>query len=169
MKSTRVAFALTLLLAAGSGHAVEVSMAQGGVHFSVPDGWLGIMETEGDPEARVFQVPDASATGRTALARVTVTVKQVASMAEFSQYQAEASAKALGLPGYQAETVQPAPNTSRYSARENGVTFSYVEHYWFKPGYAIQLRCMRPAQSEAGAAWAGAFDKGCAGIAEQLK
>jgi hypothetical protein len=168
--TTMIALTLaTALLLAGRVHATEVSMADGSVNFSTPDNWLGIMETQGDPEARVFQVPDPSPTGKTSLARVTVTVKQVPDISSFHQYMAEATAKALSLPGYKASELPPGPNSNVYTAQENGAEFSYTEHYWFKNGHAIQLRCMRPSQSLAGAAWKAQFDKGCEAIAASLK
>ncbi|MEV8519854.1 hypothetical protein ABZR86_08665 [Dyella marensis] len=157
-----------LLLLAGSAYAGEVEMANGTLHFSTPDNWLAIMETQGDPELRVFQVPDTSPTGSTALARVTVTVKQVPDVSAFQAYVNTANAKAKALSGYQAGS-SPAPNASTYTAQENGTQFSYVERYWFREGHAIQLRCVRPAQSQAGPAWKAAFDKGCDAIADRLK
>ncbi|AGG88371.1 MULTISPECIES: hypothetical protein [Rhodanobacter] len=169
LRSTTLAIAFATVLLAGGARAADVSMADGSVHFSTPDNWLGIMETQGDPEARVFQVPDPSPTGKNSLARVTVTVKQVADVNGFNQYRSEATAKAMALPGYKAAAVPPGPNSNVYSAQENGTAFSYTEHYWFKSGHAIQLRCVRPSQTQAGADWKAAFDKGCDAIAAQLK
>jgi len=160
--------AATLLLA-GNAHAAEVNMANGNVTFSTPDHWLGIMETQGDPEARVFQVPDPSPTGKSDLARVTVTVKQVGDIGGFQQYMSDATAKAMALPGYQSSDMPVGPNSSTYTAQENASAFSYVEHYWFKDGLAIQLRCVRPSQSQAGSNWTSSFDKGCDALAAQLK
>ncbi len=54
------------LVLASAAHATDVSMADGSVSFSTPDSWVGIMETQGDPEVRVFQVPDPSPTGKPA-------------------------------------------------------------------------------------------------------
>lgn len=168
MSFLRTTLAASVLLLAGIAHATDIDMANGSVRFHTPDQWLGIMETQGDPEVRVFQVPDSSPTGSTALARVTVTVKQVADVGEFQQYMSSASIKAKGLTGYQAGA-SLGSNGFAYSAQENGAQFAYVERYWFKDGRAIQLRCVRPAQSQAGAAWKAAFDKGCDDIATQLK
>jgi hypothetical protein len=169
LRTATLALAFAAALVAGSALAADVSMADGSVHFRTPDNWLGIMETQGDPEARVFQVPDPSPTGRNSLARVTVTVKQVADVNGFNQYRSEATAKAMALPGYKAAAVPPGPNSNVYTAQENATAFSYTEHYWFKNGRAIQLRCVRPSQTEAGADWKAAFDKGCDAIAAQLK
>jgi hypothetical protein len=163
-----VALAFTLLMT-GNVRATDVSMADGSVNFSTPDTWLGIMQTQGDPEVRVFQVPDTSPTGKNSLARVTVTVKQVGNVGSFQQYIGDATAQAMALPGYRVAHVQPEPNSNIYTAQENGAQFDYTEHYWLKNGHAIQLRCMRPAQSLAGAAWKAEFDKGCAAIAARLK
>lgn len=160
---------VALAMFTGNVQATDVSMANGSVTFSTPDTWLGIMQTDGDPEARVFQVPDASPTGKVSLARVTVTVQSEPNINGFQQYMADATAKALELPGYKAAAVPPEPNSLIYTAQENGVKFHYVEHYWMKSGKAIQLRCMRPDETMAGAAWKSAFDKGCAEIAANLK
>ncbi len=163
-----VALITTTLLAANA-QATDVSMANGSVTFTTPDSWLTIMETQGDPEARVFQVPDPSPTGKSSLARITVTVKLAPAVTDFQQYMGDATAKAMALPGYQAVPGVPQPNRIVYTAQESGVAADYSEQYWMKNGHAIQLRCIRPAQSQAGAAWKAAFDKGCAAIAAQLK
>ena len=165
----RTVLIASAMLLAASVHAADVSMANGQVHFTTPNGWLDIMETEGDPEARVFQVPDPSPTGKNNLARVTVTVKRVPDISSFHQYMGDATAKAMALPGYKAAELPPGPNSNIYTAREDAAQFSYTEHYWFKNGQAIQLRCVRPSQSQAGAAWKAAFDKGCDAVAAQLK
>lgn len=156
------------LLLSGIAHATDVSMAGGSVTFSTPDHWLGILETQGDPEVRVFQVPDPSPTGSSRLARVTVTVKQAGDLTAFEQYVSDATAKAKALSGYRAAATPDAPNSFTYAAQENGVPYRYSERYWFKNGHAIQLRCVRPAHSDAGAAWANAFDQGCDSVAASL-
>lgn len=160
---------VTSVMMGGNAHATDVSMADGSITFSTPANWRGIMETQGDPEARVFQVPDPSPTGKNSLARVTVTVKRVPDINSFHQFMAEAEAKSLALPGYAAAKMPPSPNSNMYSAQENGTDFSYVERYWLKDGHAIQLRCVRPSQTLAGSSWNAKFDKGCESVAAQLK
>jgi hypothetical protein len=93
----------------------------------------------------------------------------VPDISSFHQFMAQATAKALALPGYQQDKVPPVPNSNLYTAQENGTDFSYTERYWFKHGYAIQLRCVRPTRSQAGSAWQVDFDKGCDALAVQLK
>ncbi len=167
--STTIISTVLALLVVGTARATDVSMADGAVSFTTPDSWLGIMETQGDPEARVFQVPDPSPTGKSSLARITITVTQVPDVNGFNQFRAEDTAKAIALPGYKIDPLPPQPNSNLYTAQENAVQFSYTEHYWFKNGHAIQLRCVRPSQSLAGAAWKAEFDKGCSTLAAQLK
>jgi len=168
MSFFRTTVFVAALVLAGASHATDISMAGGSVSFSTPDQWVGIMETQGDPEVRVFQVPDPSSTGSTSLARVTVTVKQVADVSAFQQYVSSAMSKAKSLTGYQAGTGQSA-DSFVYTAQENGAPYSYSERYWFKDSHAIQLRCVRPSQSQAGAQWKADFDKGCDAIAARLK
>ncbi|MBD8872968.1 hypothetical protein [Rhodanobacter sp. DHB23] len=156
------------LLAATPAPAADVSMANGSVSFSTPDGWMEILEKDGDPEVRAFEVPDPSPTGQIVLARVTVTVTQVADLDAFRAYQSQAAARATTLTGYRAGAGSD-PGDLSYTAQESGVASSYHERYWFKGSYAIQLRCVRPQQSQAGAAWITAFDRGCAAIAARLQ
>jgi hypothetical protein len=97
-----------------------------------------------------------------------VTVTQVSSPDDFHAYQNQATSKAAALPSYKAIDTSNPDNLS-YTAQEAGVASSYRERYWFKDGHAIQLRCVRPQQSQAGAAWIAAFDRGCAAIAAKLQ
>jgi hypothetical protein len=170
MRHTFVAGAL--LLAGTALHATDVSMAGGSISFSTPDTWVGIMETQGDPEVRVFQVRDPSPTANNSLARVTVTVKQVADLGDFQLYVDTATGKAKSLSGYKAinsVTNTRGPSTFEYTAQENGVQFAYLERYWMKDNHAVQLRCVRPAQSQAGAGWRAEFDKGCEAVSVGLQ
>ncbi|BFI96669.1 MAG: hypothetical protein RSP_21790 [Rhodanobacter sp.] len=168
-RTTVAAIALAVgLFVAAPAPAAQVSMASGSVSFNTPDGWMDILETNGDPEVRAFEVPDPSPTGQTVLARVTVTVKKVSNLDDFRAYQNEAAANATALTGYRPGAGSD-PNNLSYTAQEAGVASSYRERYWFKGSYAIQLRCVRPQQSQAGAAWTAAFDRGCESLAAQLK
>lgn len=157
-----------LMLAGTAACATDVSMAGGSVAFSTPDSWVAIMETQGNPEMRVFQVPDPSPTARDSLASVTVEVEQIGDLGAFNQSVDQSIRKAKALPGYQALGNPAGPNSHAYAAQEHGVAYRYDERYWFDNNHAIHLRCTRPARSEAGEAWAAAFDKGCAAVAASL-
>jgi hypothetical protein len=148
--------------------ADDVSMASGAVHFSTPSNWVGIMQVDGDPEVRVFQVPDPSPSANDTLARITVTVKQIANLQDFNDYVSNAVSKAKDLKNYQPGSSATGDNSFVYTATESGTPYSYVERYWFRSGHAIQLRCVRPTSSQAGAQWAAAFDKGCSTLAGTL-
>jgi hypothetical protein len=164
---TRAAlFACVAALAASSTLSAEdISMAGGKLHYTTPANWLAIMQTQGDPEVQVFQVPDPSPAGSQTLARVTVTVKQVPDLVGFQQYVSQASAKGKALTGYAAARGESPADVS-YTAQESGARLAYHERYWFASGMAIQLRCVRPATGEA--RWTSAFDSGCASIAAAM-
>lgn len=164
-RSTLLAGALLL---AGTAYAADVSMAGGNVGFSTPDSWVPIMQTQGETEMRVFQVPDPSPTARDHLAYATVVVKPATDLAAFDQYVGSATRKAKALTGYADAGKPDGPNSYAYTAQESGAAYHYNERYWFKNNHAIQLRCARPVYSEAGAAWAAAFDKGCDAVAASL-
>ena len=149
--------------------ADDVSMASGAVRFSTPSNWVGIMQVDGDPEVRVFQVPDPSPSASNTLARISVTVKQVANLQDFNDYVGGSVAKAKNLKDYQpGSNAASDQNSFVYTASESGTPYTYVERYWFRSGHAIQLRCARPSSSQAGQAWAASFDKGCSGLATNL-
>ena len=167
--TTTLAATVLLLAGTGAARADDVSMAGGSIRFSTPARWVDIMQTRGDPEVRVFQVPDPSPTGAASLARVSVTVKQVADLAAYNTYRSGAGAKARALAGYApAAAPADAAGGSAYTARENGLPYRYLEYYWFKGGEAVQLRCVRPQQTAAGNAWKADFDKSCHALAARL-
>jgi hypothetical protein len=171
MNLGRYMIVATVLLFGGIAvaQADDISMASGSVHFSTPANWVGIMQVDGDPEVRVFQVPDPSPSASTTLARVSVTVKQVANMQDFTGYVSDSVAKAKNLKDYQpGQNASGDGNSFIYTASESGTPYTYVERYWFRDGHAIQLRCARPSASQAGQEWAATFDKGCSSIASTL-
>ncbi|MGN2253677.1 hypothetical protein ACFWZ4_09885 [Frateuria sp. GZRe12] len=168
MNLYRSFFLVGALLLAGPACATDVSMAGGDVAFSTPDNWVTIMETQGVPEMRVFQVPDPSPTARDNLSSVTVEVEPVSDLAAFQQYVGIATRKAKALDGYKAIGSPDGPNSQAYTSQEHGTAYRYDERFWFKNNHAVRLRCARPARSEAGAAWAAAFDKGCDAVAADL-
>lgn len=160
--------AAVLLLAGTAAHGADVSMAGGSVVFSTPDDWVAIVETQGQPEMRVFQVPDPSPTARDNLAYVAVEVEPVGDLAAFERHVAAANLKARALAGYQDAGNPDGPNSYAYTAQEHGTAYRYDDRYWFRDNRAIRLRCARPGHSEAGAAWTASFDKGCNAVAARL-
>lgn len=166
--ATLFAGALSIATAAA---AADVSMDGGSIAFRVPDDWQPIMQTMGDPEVQVFRVPDPSPTGSNALARISVTVKKVGDIDAFEKFVGAAAGKAARLADYRASSSSRnsrGMDSANYTARENGVPFAYSEGYWFEHGKAIQLRCVRPLQSQAGTGWQTRFDQGCQNVAAQI-
>jgi hypothetical protein len=147
--------------------AGDIAMANGAVRFSVPADWVPIMQTQGDPETQVFQVPDPSPAGAKTLSRVTVSVKQAGNLAGYQSWMGQQTARARQLAGYAPDTHRAAtPNDYFYTAQEAGEKFSYHERYAFSRNLAIQLRCVRPSAGDA--RWQATFDAGCDDIATHL-
>jgi hypothetical protein len=168
-RSRKLFLAALLMVVATAAMATDYTMASGRIRFSTPDGWLRIMQAQGDPEIMAFQVPDPSPTARDTLARVTVSSQNVADIAGFKNVVALGMDKARTLPGYQPDAAHSGPTWIAYTAQESGEAQTYVERYYLIDGHAVQLRCVRPTASQAGAAWTAAFDQGCAAIATQLQ
>lgn len=160
-----VVLLLALFAAAPAAVAADYTLSNGAVHFSAPDDWMRIMQTQGDPEAMVFQVPDPSPTGHQTLARVSVSSKRAADLGAFRQYAQASMQKARTLPGFDAGKDGGDATTLSYTAEENGVRQHYLERYFFEAGHAVQVRCVRPVATQAGRDWIRAFDAGCEHVA----
>lgn len=152
-----------LLFASLAAHATDVSMAGGALQFPVPDNWVPIMQSQGETESQVFQVPGSSEADAT-LARVSITVQRVPNINGFQQFAGNMRSRASGLKGYAAGKAS-SPTENVYKAKEGPVTLDYREHYFYSGGYAIQLRCVRPGGDPK---WTASFDKGCALVAARL-
>jgi hypothetical protein len=158
-----LALLLGLALASPAVGAADVSMADGAIRFPVPDTWVPIMQSQGETETQIFQVPGANAADAT-LARVSVTLQKVPNLNGFQQFSGNMRSHASGLKDYvPGKASGPTENT--YKAKEGTVTLDYYERYFYSAGYAIQLRCIRPGGD---AKWSAAFDKGCAELAARM-
>jgi hypothetical protein len=157
------AFLIALALASPALGATDVSMAGGAIRFPVPDAWVPIMQAEGETESQVFQVPGASAADAT-LARVSVTLKKVPNLNGFQQFAGNLRSHATALAEYTPGKAS-SPTENVYTAKEGVVKLAYFERYFYSNGYAIQLRCVRPA---ADATFGATFDKGCADLAAHM-
>lgn len=152
-----------LMLTSLGAQATDVSMAGGAVQFPVPDTWVPIMQSQGDTETQVFQVPGSSAADAT-IARVSVTLQKVPNLNGFQQFAGNMRSRASGLKDYEAGKAA-SPTENRYKAKEGTVTLDYYERYFYSGGYAIQLRCARPGGDPK---WSAGFDKGCAAVASRM-
>ncbi len=166
--ATRLLYALLLAWVSVPVLAAGYTLGNGEIHFSVPDNWLMIMEQmQGEPQFIAFQVPDASPSGKQVLSRVTVTMRQVTDIAKFRSWVKIQVRKSHRLPGYQANGKHYS-HRFVYHALENGVRMQYLELYYFKNGYAVQLRCLRPQHDQSGETWQNTFDRGCQQIARSF-
>jgi hypothetical protein len=157
------ALPLALVLAAPAVYAGDVAMGDGVIHFTVPDSWSMIMQSSGETETQVFQVPGSSHADAT-LSRVTVTLKKAADLRAFQTFSGEMRSRATNLKDYAAATPK-SPTENVYSAKEGSTKLDYYERYFFANGFAIQLRCVRPSGD---ARFSAAFDKGCADVAKSM-
>lgn len=154
---------LALALTGASALAADVSMAGGEVRFHVPDSWISIMQSQGETESQVFQVPGSSAADAT-LARVSVTLQKAPSLLVFQQFDRDFRDRASHLTEYKAGKATT-PTEHVYTAKEGSARLDYYERYFYANGYAIQLRCIRPSGD---AKFAATFDKGCADVAASM-
>jgi hypothetical protein len=157
------ALPFALVLAAPAAGATDVAMADGVIHFSVPESWTMIMQSSGETESQVFQVPGSSHADAT-LSRVTVTLKKVPDLRAFQQFSGDMRSRATSLKDYAPGTPK-SPTENIYSAKEGTTKLAYYERYVFTNGYAIQVRCIRP---DGDAKFSATFDKGCADVASSL-
>ncbi|SEM21167.1 hypothetical protein SAMN02800694_0193 [Luteibacter sp. UNCMF331Sha3.1] len=153
----------TLAFASPAIGATDVSMADGELRFPVPDQWVPIMQSQGEAETQVFQVPGSSEADAT-LSRVSVTVQKVPNLNGFQQFAGTLRSRATGLKEY-ATGKASSPTENVYTAREGQVKQSYFERYFYSKGYAIQLRCIRPSDDTK---FGATFDKGCADVAAHM-
>lgn len=165
----RLAFFLSLALAAPVCMASQFTFSNGHFTLTVPDGWPRIMQSHGNPESMVFQVPDPAPADHNALARITVTSQRVRDIASFQQFVATNINHARALPQFNADKRRSGNTDLYYTANEGRMQQTYTEHYVFRDGYAIMVRCVRPSRSSAGATWTSAFDKGCASMTASVR
>ena len=92
---------LALVLAGSSAIAADVTMAGGDLRFHVPDAWVSIMQSSGETESQVFQVPGSNAADAT-LARVSITLQQAPSLLAFQQFDRDYRDRASQLTEYKA-------------------------------------------------------------------
>lgn len=154
---------IALAMASPTVGATDVSMVDGAVRFAVPDAWVPIMQSQGEKETQVFQVPGSSAADAT-LARVSITVQKVPNLNGFQQFAGNLRSHATGLTEYTPGKAN-SPTENVYTAREGTVKLDYFERYFYSNGYAIQLRCIRPSGD---AKFSASFDKGCADVAARM-
>lgn len=166
---TRLAiFLLAALTMALRLHAAEYALAEGAIHFNVPENWSQIMQkTEGNPQFHVFQVPNPDATGT--LTRVSVNARNLATDDSFEAFVEQQVAAAAAGDSFQAQPDHaPDKGKLRYSVNDAGSSQLYSVDYIHRGGLVITVRCVRPADAPASEAWLAAYRLGCAQLAAGL-
>lgn len=160
---------MAVALTCSAAMAADWTMADGAVRFHTPANWTRIMSSPGEPQVMAFQVPDPSPTGKQTLARVVVTTAKAPDVASFKAVISRARERAATQPGVEIDKRRSNDTRLRYSADENGHRQVVEEHFALVHDHAVEVSCIRPAKSRAGAHWAHDFDAGCRAIVNQVK
>ncbi len=168
MKSRALLFA-TLIASATAAASADFQLNGGSVHFSAPSDWPVIMQmSEGNPQVIAFQVKDRATEGTEESSRVTVTSKKIGDGSAFQAMVNGALDKAKQQQGYEQDKESADSSSLRYYAAEGKTRYHYREHFYFKNGLGVQLRCARPILDKTSKEWVADFEKGCDEIAASL-
>lgn len=168
MKSRALILA-TLIAISAPAMAADFQLNGGSVHFSAPGEWPVIMQmSEGNPQVVAFSVKDPAAAGTDETSRVTVTSKKIADGPAFQAMVNGALEKAKQQQDFSSDKDNADSSSLRYSAAEGKTHYHYREHFYFKNGLGVQLRCARPMLDKTSKEWVADFEKGCDEIAASL-
>jgi hypothetical protein len=167
------ALALPLAIVACAAFAqakTDYTLNDGQIHFHVPPDWTAIMEkSDGDPQAVIFQVPDASAQGSEDTASVTVKTRSLKSGDQFNGFVQDAFERAKGQAGYENDSSNKEPSTHRYFVNRGKTRYLVRDNYELKGNVAIEVRCQRPLLDATPKDWTDHFDAACAAVFASLK
>jgi hypothetical protein len=167
MKSRALLFAT--LIASSAAMAADFQLNGGSVHFTAPSDWPVIMQmSEGNPQVVAFSVKDPAAAGTDESSRVTVTSKTISDGAAFQALVNGALDKAKQQQSYEQDKDDSDGSSLRYYAAEGKTRYHYHEHFYFRNGFGVQLRCARPVLDKTSKEWVAGFEKGCEEIAASL-
>lgn len=164
----------SLFLAALAGAALPTAAADyqlngGIVRFSAPADWAVAMQmSEGNPQVVAFAVRDPAAEGTDEGPRVSVTSRRLDDAAAFQALVNGALDKARQQSGYEQDKDNADSASLRYYASEGKARYHYREHFYYKAGIGVQLRCTRPVLDKTSPQWTADFEKGCDQIAASL-
>jgi hypothetical protein len=174
LSATRfIATALPLALVASLAFAqAKTDYALNGdqVKFKVPPDWTAIMEkADGDPQAVIFTVPDASAQGSEDTASVTVKTRVLKDGVDFNSFVQDEFERSKGQSGYEADTSNKDSSIHRYFVQRNKTRYLVRDHYQQNGTVAVEVRCQRPLIDGTPADWSAKFDAGCANVIASMK
>ena len=169
MSSLRFLAGALLLTCSLAAVGANFDLNGGSVHFSAPSEWPVIMQmTEGNPQVVAFQVKDPAAEGTDESSRVSVTSRKLSDAAAFQGMVGAAMDKAKQQTGYEQDKDNADAGSLRYFGTEGKTRYHYREHFYFKNGVGIALRCARPVLDKTSKAWIDGFEKGCDEISSSL-
>jgi hypothetical protein len=140
------------------------------VRFRVPPDWTAIMEkADGDPQAVIFNVPDATAQGSEDTASVTVKTRSLKASADFSGFVTDEFERAKGQAGYETDSTNKESSVHRYFVVRGKTRYLVYDTYQLHGNVAVEVRCQRPLLDATPKSWSDAFDAGCTGVVASLK
>jgi len=148
----------------------DYELNAGQVHFRVPPDWTAIMEkSDGDPQAVIFQVPDAAAQGTEDTASVTVKTRSLKASNDFSAFVTDEFEHAKGQAGYEADSSNKDSSVHRYYVMRNKTRYLVHDTYQLTGNVAVEVRCQRPLIDATPKDWSDHFDSACLGVVASLK
>ena len=148
----------------------DYELNAGQVHFRVPPDWTAIMEkSDGDPQAVIFQVPDAAAQGTEDTASVTVKTRSLKASTDFSAFVTDEFERAKGQAGYEADSSNKDSSVHRYYVMRNKTRYLVYDNYHLAGNVAVEVRCQRPLLDGTPATWSDGFDASCASVFASMK
>ena len=148
----------------------DYELNAGQVRFHVPPDWTAIMEkSDGDPQAVIFQVPDAAAQGSEDTASVTVKTRSLKASADFSGFVTEEFERAKGQAGYETDSANKDSSAHRYYVMRNKTRYLVRDTYQLTGNVAVEVRCQRPLIDATPKDWSDRFDAACASVVASLK
>jgi len=168
-----VKLACCLLLLATTGalaqDRIAYSLNEGNVDFSVPAGWIAIMEkTDGNPQAIAFQVPDPSAQGSNDSADVTVKTRRLPSASGYAATVEGELGRARAQDGYESDTRHSSADDHRYFVQRAGTRYQVRDSFRLLGNIVVEVRCRRPVLATTPASWNASFDAGCDSVVASL-
>jgi hypothetical protein len=140
------------------------------VHFRVPPEWTAIMEkSDGDPQAVIFQVPDATAQGTEETASVTIKTRMLKDGVDFNGFVQDEFERSKGQAGYENDTSNKDATIHRYFVVRSKTRYLVRDHYQQNGTVAVQLRCQRPLLDATPKDWSDRFDASCASVIASMK
>lgn len=148
----------------------DYELNAGQVHFHVPPDWTAIMEkSDGDPQAVIFQVPDAAAQGSEDTASVTVKTRSLKASGDFSGFVTEQFERSKGQAGYETDSTNKDSSVHRYYVTRNKTRYLVRDTYQLNGNVAVEVRCQRPLIDATPKDWSDRFDAACVSVVASMK